>query len=123
MNPGFFPILNADSAVVALLADGGGGLRVFRDEAPPEVRAPFVIWRVAGGRPEQYLGEGPGINASRIQFDTYANDQATADAAGRAIRNALAMDGYVESYNGTGRDEETRHFFTSFDMSFLTDQF
>lgn len=99
----------------------GGLLRVFQDEIPqnipqPKDGPPACIFRLISGLPERYLGDAPGIDQFRVQIDVYARESAVAEAAARAIRNALQSKGYV-SFTITERDSDTRNYRWSMDLS------
>lgn len=116
MMPDLYGILSGDSAVVGLLGDA-----IYRDEAEQGQAAPYTVFFAVSGQPFSTLSDAPEADASRVQFDIYARDQDTADAIYRAMRDALETHGYIVGYR-TGRDTETRNYFVSFDMSFITDR-
>lgn len=119
MVPTIFEYLSADTEVLSLLADGPI-IRIFRDEAPQDVRQPYVVWSLAAGRPENYVSDRPGIDYARIQFDIYAKTQDDADEIYAAVGEVLETHGHIVSFNASMRDEPTRLYRVSFDYSAWT---
>ena len=119
MIPTIFEYLSADTEVLSLLGDGAI-LRVFRDEAPQDVRQPYLVWSLITGQPQNYIGERPGIDYGRVQFDIYAKTQDAADAIYTAVRDVLETHGHIVAFNGSLRDEPTRLYRVSFDWSAWT---
>lgn len=116
ITPPFYQWFNDASAVVGLFG-GGEAMRIYRDELPQRCAYPAIRWQLVSGTPENYMDGPPGIDNGRFQFDIFAPTQDACDAAQVAVLEVLEAEGYVVSYNGTGRDELTKQYFTSFDLS------
>lgn len=87
----FIPIyqyLAAAAPVVAIAGD-----RLYLGVAPQRIasttQAPMVVWDMAGGLPQNYLGENPGIDQISIDLRCYATDPAVAESLAEAVRDAL----------------------------------
>jgi hypothetical protein len=116
MFPPIFSWLSSDSTVSGLLSSGGT-VRIFRDEITQGTTFPALCWFLVAGQPENYLGERPGIETSRLQFDIYAPTQAQAEAIYEAVRDVLEVHGHIVNFNGSGREPATRQYFVSFDFA------
>lgn len=123
MTPDIYNWLSGDSNIDALLGNADG-IAVYRDEAPEKTPAPYLCWSIAGGLPNNYLGQAPLLDNVRVQFDAYAKTTDTeagpdiADAIYRACVAVLELHGYTVSFNGSMRDPDTRNYRVSWDMSF-----
>lgn len=106
MNPEIFPILNANTAVKAVL--GSNPLRFYPwGRAPQNVVKPYAVYNVYNGNPENYLDRVPDIDNKGTQIDLYAVTSETADSAFLAIRNALEPHGHMTSFATPVLDAET----------------
>ena len=119
MFPATFATLIAAGAVTAIF--GTTPCRIYpHGEAPQGVTLPYATQQLAGGQPENYLGDLADMDSARIQFDVYAATATAARAGAAAIRAALEGIGYVVSFNTDGRDPDTNNARLSFDMEFHT---
>lgn len=119
MIPTIYAWLSTSSAVDAVLGHDELGLAAFQDEAPQDWEGNFLRWSVVGGQPYNLLGDAPGMDYVRVQFDAFAATQDQAQAIYVAVRNLLEMPyGHVVSFLGTMRDPETRQYRVTWDMSF-----
>lgn len=119
MYPVFFPTLTANASVTALL--GSNPTRVYpHGEAPQNGALPYVTHQLVAGSPSNYLAGTPDTDRYRIQFNCYADTATGARNAAEVIREALEGSAYVESFNGSGRDPETKRYTYSFDISFTS---
>jgi len=120
MFPPVFQTAENDPAVTALLQTGST-LRVYLfGEAAQKTVYPYAVWQMAGGAPENYLGETPDIDQFTTQIDVYADTAASAWAAGKALRDSFEKVAYITSWRGTTRDSETRKYRLSFDCAWWT---
>lgn len=118
MIPFFFPLLKTDSSVEELLGSDDGTLRVYRDIAQENAVAPYIVWSIVGGAPENVIEGRPTSDATRVQFEAWGTTESSSDEVYLAARNALELDGYVASFNGTGFDKDKREYFVAWDMTF-----
>ena len=119
MTPPIFETCSADTSVQALLGDSSM-VRLFPfGEAPQGVQLPYATWAVGSGAPENYLGQAPDCDQVTAHLDVFAR---TADSA-RAVRDALAaaIEGvaHVVSWDGEGRDAESRAYRISFTVDWI----
>ena len=108
----------ADDAAVQTTLGNPPRIYPFGD-APPDEPTPYLIWQTISGTPENVLAGAPDSDGYRVQIDIYGQGQGEVLSAAKAVRDALEKVGYVESWNGEGRDRETKEYFYSFDVSFL----
>lgn len=118
MTPPIFATCKADSGVTALIGSNPCRLYPF-GEAPQGVAKPYVVWQVISGLPENYLAQVPDIDSFSIQIDVYADTASSARATAEAIRDAIEPNAYVTSYNGEGRDSETRNYRYGFSVDWI----
>lgn len=118
MNPPVFPILNLSIAVKELL--GTDPLRVYPfSDAPEGVAKPYATYSVFNGLPENYLGSQSDIDNLGTQIDIWAETAASCTECFDAIRSALETEGYLTSFAGSERDEETRLYHARMDFDFF----
>jgi len=96
----------ADTSVQSLLAEGLG-LRIYAfGHAPQGVKSPYVVWKLVGGSPENYLGQPPDVDWQVTKVEVHSEDPAEVREVGNAIIAAVENDANVtgwvaESYNPT----------------------
>lgn len=116
-----FEIASQSAAVRVLL--GEKPVRFFPfGEAPQNVRTPYGVWQLVSGVPENKLAGEPDEDTYTVQIDAYADSGAQARAVGAALRDSLESSGYVVSYNGEGKETDTRLFRFSFSMDLMVDR-
>jgi hypothetical protein len=115
MYPPIFSVCAADPAVVALLSDGGGRIRLYPfGEAPQHDPHVYAVWQIVYGAPENSLSCPPDLDRHGVQVDVYASNCDDARSAARALRDAIESAAYVVSWNGETRDPTTRAYRVSF---------
>lgn len=92
--------------------------RVYRTEADENAAAPFVVWTIVSGLPENNISDRPDTANARIQIDCYSLDQSEcrrlmglALAAVEGVTNVIF--GPIES-----REPDTKLWRWIFDASF-----
>ena len=117
--PPIFTILNASSAVTALLK-GNGILRVFEfGHAPQNVARPYAVWQTINGTPEHFLSDRPDAEEQYIQFDFYADTQSSAKSVRNAVEYALETHARITSYRSEDIEPETKLWRSGFDLSWF----
>lgn len=112
MYPAIFPIIAANKDVTDLI--GTDPVRFFPfDEAPQNVKTPYVVHQLAGGVPYNTL-RIPSVDRFSLQIDVYAKDQAEALAIAEAVIYAIQDYSYITGYNLNEREEETKLWRYSF---------
>lgn len=119
MFPPVFAALKANAGVTAIFGSPSPRIEP-QGEAPQGTALPYATMQLAGGQPENYLGDLSDMDSARVQFDVYARDASAARVGAAAIRASLEGIGYVVSFNTDGRDPETNNARYSFDMEFHT---
>jgi len=111
-----FALLKDDAGVQAAL---GNPPRAYPfGEAPQGVDAPYAVWQLIAGTPENYLNERPDMDDLRYQFDVYAITAAQARSVANAVAYAMELAGHQVSHNPDDRDAETRLYRVGFDFEF-----
>lgn len=122
MTPPIFDVCSADTSLQALLGDGPT-LRLYPfGEALQKDKLPYVVWGLADGAPENYLGQAPDIDSLTLFVDVFAK---TAESA-REVRDALAAaiepEAHIVSWDGERRDPETRAYRISFTVDWIVER-
>lgn len=85
--PDVFGMLKASPAVVAIL---GATPKVYRHgTAPQGTIAPYVVWSVINGDPENNLSGVPSIDRLTLQVDCYHTTDGGIELLATAVRDAL----------------------------------
>ncbi|MCX4186772.1 DUF3168 domain-containing protein [Methylophaga sp. OBS4] len=114
MTPPVFQTCMASTAVTDIIGD-----RLYQDEAEQGVNAPFVVWQMIGGTPENYINQLPDLDSYNIQFDCYAKDQYTVETLAKSLRDAVEPAANIVAWRGTGREQGTRLYRYSFDVEWM----
>lgn len=120
MYPPVFQTADSDAGVRALLRANNKTRVYLFGEAEQNAVYPYAVWQMAGGSPENYLGDTPDIDQFNTQIDVYADTAASAWDVGKALRDSFEKVAYITSWRGTTRDTETRKYRLSFDCSWYT---
>jgi len=119
--PPIFPLIAADSDVVALLGDSPTRAYPF-GEAPQHVVLPYVTWQLVTGVPENYMDCSPDIDSISVQVDVWAYTQGDARAVFNAVRRALETDAHIVGVGLEGREPDTRIYRISLTVDFWTER-
>lgn len=119
MYPPVFQLASASAAVKSLIGTNPVRLWPF-GAAPTEPTAPYALWQIVYGAPENYLNQRPDIDGFGVQVDAYATTVTAARNVAKAIRDALEPSAHVTAYNGEDRDDPTGLYRVSFTVEFLT---
>lgn len=121
MDVPFFTVCKADPTVQALL--GGALPRIYPfSQAPQDVIKPYVVYQWVGGAPFNMLNCRPDADSSDLQIDVYGlTSQSSTDVA-KAIRYAVELNCNITSYRGTTREDDTKLYRTSFDLTWLVNR-
>ena len=118
MIPPVFTILNASSAVKALL--GATPLRVFPwGEAPQMTREPYVTYIVFNGTPENTQGDAPDMDVLSTQIDVWADSVSSCVSVAEAVRDALEPYAHMTGFSSDSSEEETGLFRQRMDFDFF----
>ena len=112
----------ADSAVVALLDDGAGGIRLYPfGEAPKDAPYPYATWQNIGGLPANNVSDRPDADFFSIQVNVWGVTSNQMWAVVRALQNIMEVDGCaIVRYGNTVKDAETKAFGYDFDADWIT---
>jgi hypothetical protein len=126
MIPPIFPILAAAPAVTALLGTSPTRIYPFGENTEKTVTYPYITWQLITGTPENYLGDRPDIDNTRVQIDCWGdggtgkNGAASVNAVADAVRNVLEDHGYMVDFGSTERDPDTVSYRYRMDFEFWT---
>lgn len=113
MYPPVFRTLSSNSGVTDII-----GTRVFpAGSAPQNVVAPYAVHQLITGSPENYLGDLPDIDSYTVQLDVYAQAVSSAEAAAKALRDAIEPVAHVVRWGGETKDAESGLYRYSFDVT------
>lgn len=122
MTPPIFDICSSDTSVQALLGDGPT-LRMYPfGEALQKDRLPYAVWGIAGGMPENYLGERPDSDSLSLFVDVFGATAESAREVRDAIASAIEADAHVVSWDGERRDPATRAWRISFSVDWIVNR-
>ena len=99
---GVYKILHDAAAVAAIV-----GTRIYRDFGGDAPAAPYVVWSLLAGVPDNHLSGTPPSDRYSVSVDTFAANEAASDALTRACRDALEVSGHVLSIQSLGREADT----------------
>lgn len=117
INPRIDLLLAASAGLVAIV-----GAKIYRTQADETVAAPYVVWSIISGSPENNLSDLPEVDEGRIQVDCYSLSQSEArrmcDYCVTAIESSFhIIFGPVES-----REDDTKLWRWSFDLTSFTNR-
>lgn len=119
MFPPIFSVCAADAGVTAVLGSSPTRLYPF-GEAPQGVTAPYAVWQVISGAPENYLADRPDLDGYTVQVDVYGDTDTQVAGAATAIRDAIELKSHIVRWGGQSRDPDTNRYRISFDSDWLT---
>ncbi len=93
-----------DAAPVAAIV----GVRIYRDFAGDAPIAPYVVWSMLSGVPENNLSQTPPTDRYSVSVDCFALTEAASDALVLACRNAMEAAGHVQTIQSLGRESDTK---------------
>lgn len=103
--PPIFQLLKAAAPVTALL---GATPKVYRHGlAPAGSVAPYVVWMVISGDPENSLSDAPGSDRLTLQVDCYHTSDGGIEQLAEAVRNALEPAAHLTGIPIDQREAET----------------
>lgn len=121
MLPGVFEVINASTAVKAII--GTNPVRCYRHgEAPQKVARPYLTWYLASGRPENSLDEVPRVDENTAHIDCWSDSDAQVETLAKAVRDAIEPTHHMISIGPNGRDPETMRYRLGMDFTFWTDR-
>lgn len=116
MYPQIFELASAAAPVRSVL---GNVPRLYPfGEAPQGVTLPYAVWQLTSGSPENYLGNLPDTDNFECQVDVYASTVDAARGVARALRDAFEGSAHITSWNGEGREADTRVYRYGFTVEF-----
>lgn len=105
MLPPIYQHLKAAPAVTAIL---GANPKVYRHgQAPAGTAAPYCVWMVVGGDPENSLSELPATDRQSLQVDCYHATDAGIEALAQAVRDALEPHAHLTGTPVDQRETDT----------------
>ena len=105
------------SVVYKALKTGVAGVsgRIYRDYAGDAPVAPYIVWSVLAGVPENNLSDAPPGDRWSVSVDVFARTAQESDTLTFAARDAMEAIGHVLTIQSLGR-ESTGLWRTSFDV-------
>lgn len=119
----------ATPAVVALLDDGKGSIRLwpFGEQPkapgpnPPPPKLPYVTWQNIGGDPNNNVSDRPDADRFSIQVNVWAATSVQLWAVTTALRDIMEVEGCtIVRWGNTEIDAQTKAFGYDFDADWIT---
>lgn len=112
----------ATPAVVALLSDGKGSIRLWPfGQAPEKPQLPYVTWQNVSGVPANNVSDRPDADYFSIQVNVWAATSAQMWAVTTALRDIMEVDGCtIVRWGNTEIDAQTKAFGYDFDADWIT---
>lgn len=112
----------ATPAVVALLTDGKGSIRLWPfKQAPLTPALPYVTWQNIGGDPANNVSDRPDADSFNIQVNVWAATSAQLWTVTTALRDIMEVDGCtIVRWGNTEIDAQTKAFGYDFDADWIT---
>ncbi len=105
-------------AVAALVAT-----RIYREFAGNTPVAPYVVWGILAGVPDNNLSNLPPSDRYSIRVDTFSKTEAQSDALVKACRDALEATGHqVLTIQSLGKEMDTDLWRMSFDADWFANR-
>jgi hypothetical protein len=120
MFPPIFVVLSAVPAITAIL--GTNPVKIYPNEAKQGTKAPYVVWNLTNGNPENYLGNLPDLDEYTTQVDVYADTLEEARTIAKLLRDAIEPVAHITAWLGEDTDFETKLEVLSFDVDWKTDR-
>lgn len=105
-------IYQALSNAAGISAVGG---RIYRDYAGDAPAAPYIVWSLLAGVPENNLSDTPPGDRWSVSVDVFAKTEQQSDTLTFAARDAMETIGHVLTIQSLGR-ESTGTWRYSFDV-------
>lgn len=119
MTPPIFEICSADTSVLALIGDGPTVRLYPYGEALQKDVLPYAVWALGGGEPGNYLGQVPDVDSLTVHLDVFGKTAESAREVRDALIAAIEPEAHVVSWDGEGRDGDTRSYRISFTVDWI----
>lgn len=97
--------------------------RVYRTKAAENAAAPYAVWTIVSGVPENQLSGAPETDNARIQIDTYSLSQSQSRQMCELAQAAIETTSANVIFGPTEtREPDTKLWRWSFDSSFWTNR-
>lgn len=121
MIPPIFQLIASDVAASNALLDSSGVIMFFAfGSVPQKATAPYAVWQVITGEPQNVLSGDAPIDRVSIQIDVYASKASSTIAISEAIKCALKRSAYMTRFGDTQIDDATGLHRFSMDFDFFT---
>ena len=121
MYPDVFALMLADPTVTSKL--GSAPLKFYPGGmAPQGVNAPYAVWQVFSGYPENYINQKPDIDSISIQIDVYSSTLQEAREITTAIVDVVESNAHVTNWRGEQQEKETLLYRVSFDSDWFVNR-
>ena len=106
----FYKILHDEPAVASLI-----GTRIYQDWGGDAPTAPYVVWSILSGPPDNTMSERPMSDRWSVSVDVFALNEAQRDALLTACRYAVEGHGLVSSGpQSLGKETDTKLWRSTF---------
>lgn len=109
MFPPVYEIVSSNGDVQSNLGSSPCRFRAFGEASENETK-PYAVWQTVFGSPENYLNQVPDVDTWTIQIDIYGDNGLQVRNAAQALRDAIEPYAHITSFDGEGRDPETKNY-------------
>ena len=118
-SPPIYRLAKQSAAVLAVLGGPEPRLYPWGENDDERLAYPYATWVQITGSPQSLLAGRPASDRVTTQIDVWAKTQPSAEAAAKALRDAIELDCYIAAWRSHGRDAETKLYRISFDADWF----
>ena len=113
--PPLYRLATRSAALLAVLGSPEPRIYPWGENDDNPVIYPYVTWAEVGGSPHNQLAGRPCGDRITTQIEVWSKTKDGAEAAAKALRDAIELDCYITAWRGRSRDPETKTYRISFD--------
>lgn len=99
------------------------GTRIYRDFAGDEPTAPYVVWSILSGVPDNHLSGPAPSDRYTVSVDVFAKTEQQSDELLVACRDAMEQQGHqVLTIQSLGREKDAALWRYTFDADFFSNR-
>jgi hypothetical protein len=119
MYPPIFATCLASAPLTAVIGTSPCRCFLFGEATPTPPDAPYIVWQIVAGGPENTLADAPTVARYSLQVDIYGKTAASARSTASLFRSAVQAAAHVTGFNGEFREAETGLFRVSLTVDWL----
>ena len=123
MSAPIYPTCLAEPAVVALLGELDGSIRLWPFKLAPQFpELPYATWQNVAGTPENNVSDRPDCDYWRLQVNVWGVTRKQVEQVTNAIRDAVEGVSYIVRWGNEDQDAQTKAFGYDFDVDWFTNR-